>query len=386
MCNQRRELAYIKVRPSHPSGAGSTAAFTMNSLMKQIALVATLSALAAASGVARADSIWIAGSTGAPLKADGIKILRVEGDSLVYVAASGSQTSKPLSQVAQLAADDEPAFNTAEQAYRDGKWPEAVDAYQKTVQTTAKDCVRDRSSIRLVEVAAKTNRFDAAVTAYIALVQKDPTLAAKAKPPLPDPNSKYLDGAVADVNKALESSRLSDAQRSNLLSFELEIYRAKKDTNNVNQTLQQLVKLGAASPADLAMLKLASAHAALDAKDYAKATSEIQQNRKLFTDPANQLDALLTLAQAKDGQDGEKDDANTLKDIALAYMRVVTFGKDVPGQPHVAESLLRVAQIEEKLKEPQVALALYQQISKDYADQPAAADARAGVERLGKGS
>src|SRR5947209_9182907 len=141
----------------------------MNSLMKQIAFATTLAALAAASGVARADSIWIAGSTGAPLKADGIKILRVEGDSLVYVAASGSQTSKPLSQVAQLAADDEPAFNAAEQAYRDGKWPEAVDAYQKAVQTTAKDWVRDRSSIRLVEVAAKTNRFDAAVTAYIAL-------------------------------------------------------------------------------------------------------------------------------------------------------------------------------------------------------------------------
>jgi TolA-binding protein len=361
----------------------------MHSLAKHLTFATLLAAFAAASGVARsahADSIWIGSTSGTPIKADGIKVLRIEGDSLAYTTPSGSQTSKPLSQIAQMAADDEPAFNAAEQAYRDGKWAEAVDGYQKAVQTTAKDWVRDRSSLRLVEVAAKTSRFDAAVTAYIALVQKDPTLAAKAKPALPDANSKYLDGAIADINKALESTRLSDAQRSSLLSFELDIYRVRKDTASVNQTLQQLVKLGAATPADLAMLKLASAHAALDAKDYAKATSEIEQNRKLFTDPANQLDALQTLAQAKDGQDGDKDDANTLKDIALAYMRVVTFGKDLPGQPHVADALLRVAQIEEKLKEPQVALALYQQIAKDYADQPAAADARAGAERLGKGS
>jgi TolA-binding protein len=186
------------------------------------------------------------------------------------------------------------------------------------------------------------------------------------------------------VNKALASPTLKDNQRAPLLSLLLEIYRAKNDTANVNQTLQQLAKLGAASPAQMALLKLASARVALDAHDYNKAQSEIQQNRSLFTDPANQADALFTLAQARDGLDGSKDDdANAQKDLALAYMRVVTFGKDVPGQPHVAESLLRVAQIEEKLKEPQVALQLYQQITKDYADQPAtAADARAGIERL----
>jgi hypothetical protein len=209
-------------------------------------------------------------------------------------------------------------------------------------------------------------------------------LAAKSKPPAPsDPSAaKYLDGSAIEVSKAIESSRLNDSQRSSLLSLLLEIYRAKKDTANVNQTLAQLAKLGAASPADLAVLKLASARVALDAKDYNKAITEIDQNRAMFKDPPSQVDALFTLAQARDGLDGGKDDPNVQKDLALAYMRVVTFGRDVPGQPHVADALLRVAQIEEKLNEPQVALALYQQISKDYADQPAAGDARTAIERL----
>jgi tetratricopeptide (TPR) repeat protein len=341
--------------------------------------------------IARADAVWIAASSGAPLKADGVHILRVDGDSLVYNSTGGTQITKPLAQVAQLEADDEPAFNAAEQAYRDGKFADAVDQYQKAVQTSSKEWVRDRSSVRLVEVAAKTSRFDAAVTAYLSLLAKDSPLAAKARPVVPtsDPNAKVLDTAVDSLNKALAAPGLKDNQRAPLLSFLLEIYRVKNDTADVNQTLQQLAKLGAASPAQMALLKLASARVALDAHDYSKAQSEIQQNRSLFTDPASQADALFTLAQARDGLDGSKDDdANAQKDLAIAYMRVVTFGKDVAGQPHVAESLLRVAQIEEKLKEPQMALQLYQQITKDYADQPAtAADARAGIERLnGKGT
>jgi hypothetical protein len=246
--------------------------------------------------------------------------------------------------------------------------------------------VHDRASVRLVDVAGKANRFDAAVTAFVALAQKDPATASKSKPAVTDASARYFDGAITEVNKALDSTKLSDAQRAVLLSFLLEIDRAKKDTTGVSQTLQQLVKINAATPADMAILKLASAQAALDAKDYAKATSEIQQNRSLFSETAGQVDALYILARAKDGGDGDKDDPAALKDVAIAYMRVVTFGRDLPGQPHVADALLRVAQLEEKLKEPQFALQLYQQISKDYADQPAAGDARAGIERLGKGT
>ena len=352
----------------------------------RIFTAAAATGFVAPTAIVRADAIWVGETAKNPIKADGVKIVRIEGGQITYATAGGAQIIKPLAQVQQLSADDEPAFNKAEESYRDGKWADAVDGYQKAVQTTARDWVKDRAAVRLVDVAGKANRFDAAVTAFVALAQKDPATATKSRPLVTDAAARYFDPAITEVNKALDSTKLSDPQRGVLLSFLLEIYRAKKDTNGVNQTLQQLVKINAATPADMAVLKLASAQAALDANDYAKATSEIQQNRALFTEPAAQVDALYTLARAKDGIDGDKDDPNALKDIAIAYVRMVTFARELPGQPHVAQALLRVAQIEEKLKEPQVALQLYQQITKDYADQPVAGDARAGIERLGKGT
>ncbi len=359
----------------------------MNLGQKSIFLLAMLAALGAPP-LALADTLWI-GESGKnnPIAVSGVKVLRLDENSIVYQSSNGSnEVTKPLSQMQQMAADGETDFNGAEEAYRNGKSTEAADGYQKAIQATAKDWVRDRSAYRLADLAPKVNRFDIAVTAYLAIVQKDPAAAVKMKPAITDPNSPALDSAVVNINKALESPKLSDAQRGALLSFLLEIYRAKKDTANVNQTLGQLVKYGAASPADMAAIKLASARIALDTKDYNKALSELEQNRQLFTDPVNQADALFILASAKDGIDAGKDEVQELKDIAIAYMRVVAFAKDVAGQPHVAASLLRVAQLEEALKESPVALSLYQQIAKDYADQPEAADAKASIERLGAGS
>ena len=78
---------------------------------------------------------------------------------LVYSTPAGDETSMRLDHVQQIAVDDEPDFSAAEQAYHDGKWPAALDGYQKAVRTTTKAWLRDRSSIRLAEVSAKLGRF-----------------------------------------------------------------------------------------------------------------------------------------------------------------------------------------------------------------------------------
>ncbi len=92
------------------------------------------------------------------------------------------------------------------------------------------------------------------------------------------------------------------------------------------------------------------------------------------------------LAQARDGLLAANAGPDAVRDAALAHMRVVTFGSELPDRPHVAESLLRAAQLEEKLNEPTAALALYQQLTADraYAATPAAADAATAVARLNK--
>ena len=219
------------------------------------------------------------------------------------------------------------------------------------------------------------------------MLLKDPLIAAKAKPSIADATPSNLDDAIGDTKRTLDTSTLTDIQRSALLRFLLELYRARNNSTGANETVDQLIKLGAATPADVAMVKLASAQAALDSKDFAKATAEIQQNRSLFNDPAQQAQALYILAESKEGAAGDKLEANGLKDLALAYMRVVAVGKDAPGQPRVADSLLKVAEIEEKLKEPLIAIQLYQQIGRDFNGQAAALAAKSAAARLaGKGN
>jgi len=100
-----------------------------------------------------------------------------------------------------------------------------------------------------------------------------------------------------------------------------------------------------------------------------------------FVDPAQQADALFILAEAKYALALNKKDAGDLKDAALAYMRVVANFKDAPNHPHVPESLLRTANIEEQLNDAPAAQLLYQQIAQQYPDDPIAAVAKQKIQK-----
>jgi TolA-binding protein len=336
-----------------------------------------------AAPLVRADSI-LKGSPGSnPIEQTGVKVTGISPAGLSYMTAVGEPRTVPLTDVQKLAIDGQPGFNAAEDAYAARNFPAALDGYTAALASgSAPDWLRGRAGQRLATVAHVQHRYDAQVAAYAALLAVDPASAAAARPAAPQPNDPYLDAAAANVTRALGLASQS-AQRTALLGVQLDIYRARGDKSGVNTTLQQLVAAGGATPAEQAMLKLASADVALDAKQYAQAESAVQQNRALFTDPAQQVDALYVLAQARDGQATGTD---ALRDVALAYMRVVTFGGELPDHPHVPESLLRAAQIEEKLGDANAAVTLYQQLATDraYGSSPAAADAHLALDRLKK--
>ena len=346
------------------------------------AMMWAVAVLVAAPAV-RGDTI-LKGSPGSnPIAESGIKVTGMSAGGLSYTTAAGEARTVPLTDVQRVTIDGQPGFDGAEDAYAARNFPAALDGYTAALASgSAPAWLTARAAQRLATVARVQHRYDAQVTAYAALLAVDPASAAAVRPAAPQPNDPYLDGAATNVTRALSTASQS-AQRSALLGIQLDIYRAKGDKSGVNTTLQQLVAAGGASPAEQAMLKLASADVALDAKQYAQAESDVQQNRALFTDPAQQVDALYVLAQARDGQATGPD---ALKDAALAYMRVVTFGGELPEHPHVPESLLRAAQIEEKLGDTKGALALYQQLAGDraYASSPPAAEARVAVDRLKK--
>jgi TolA-binding protein len=359
---------------------------------------AAIAAVLAGASVASADTLWVGGSeTTNALEIGRIKVIgvadapsgRSEDRALVFQSAGGNESRRPLASVVRMEIDDEPSLNAAEAAYAEGKWDAATDDYLKTVRGTTKDWLKRWAGQRLIESAERSGRFDAAAAGYVALVTVNPADATR-KPALPDEKSAYLAQAQKDVQAALGNTKLSPPQRQALLSFQLDLQRARKDTRGAAETVEQMLKLGVADIGDpanaaaLARLKLDVAAVALDGKQYQKAIDEVQNSRALFTEPQLQADALFTLAEAKYrlAQQQEKPDPQALQEAGLAYMRVVAHFKDAPGRPHVGASLLKTAEIHEKLNDRDAALSLYQQVAAQFNDDPAGPKAKEQIERL----
>jgi TolA-binding protein len=248
--------------------------------------------------------------------------------------------------------------------------------------------VKDRSAFRLLDAAAKSGRFDAAVKAYIAMVQRDPAAAAKNRPAMPAAGSTYLDTGIKLVNSALDNSKLADEQKSALLGFVIDLNTAKGDSKAADAASDELLKLTARNPNDpnsgraLAQVQLRKAKAALDQKQYDQVMQLIESSKAQINDPQQQDEALFMLAEAKYAIAQTKGDPDALKDAALAYMRVVANFKDLPGAPHVNECLMKTAAIYEKLKEPDEAIGIYQQLADQHQDAATAEQAKASIDRL----
>jgi TolA-binding protein len=329
---------------------------------------------------ASADSVFVG-----TLERPDATIQSLNGDSLTF-EINDRVSEIPIAKISRIVVDSDPPLTAAEEAYSVSNWDEAVDDYQKAIRTTAKPWVKQWSAMRLIDAANKTGRFDAAASAYLITLMHDPASATKIKPVMPDSKSAFLDTAVSDVNDAIKDSSTSVEQRRALLGFLIELEQAKKDSAAEDAAYEQIARLPGADTNDpdvrrhLANRHLAAAGAEVQSKNFQQAIDEIDSNRAMFGEPAEQADALYILAQAHYGLAG--NDANALNDAALAYMRVVALAKDQPGAPHVVESLLQTAEIMQQLGEPQTAAKLDQQVLNQYPDDPAAQQARDNLNRL----
>src|SRR5207248_6293889 len=137
---------------------------------------------------------------------------------------------------------------------------------------------------------AKSGRFDAAVSAYIAAVQKDPAAALSHKPALPAGNSTFLETAAGQIDSALNRTTWTDAQKQALLLLQLDILQARKDNAKAIEVMKKLAALKAPATTGpdagklLADVKLSSAHIFLQKGDYPKAISEIESAKSSYTE------------------------------------------------------------------------------------------------------
>jgi TolA-binding protein len=349
-----------------------------------------LALLAGVGAAARADSVFVSSSAGGkPLEIPEVKILRLDGNMMVF-DNNGNESVRPLAEVRQITVDGEDALNAAEAAYVSGDFASAVDGYLKTFRSPSKPWLKDWAAGRLLDSANRSGRFDAAVTAYIDLLENNPSAAQHSKPATPAADSDYLSTAAGEVQTALDDPALNDAQKVALLSYLVELDDARNDKADADKTAGQLDDLLAKDPSNpgaqraMARRHLVAAQQALAAGDADGARQIIEHSASQFIDPRQQADAMWLLAEAQSAKLGFVPDPVELEDCALAYMRVVAHFKDLDGHPHVVESLLKTAQIEEKLNNPEAARALYDEIVQEYPDDALAQAARQRMGQLGQ--
>jgi TolA-binding protein len=363
-------------------------AMTFTGALRKSCAMAIAVVLLGTTGAAWADSVVVK-SGGTSLPFDDVKINSIADGAITFTSGEGRQTSRDLSQVISVKCDDEPALNSAEDAFAAGNFSEAADDYQNVINSTSKDWVKSWATLRLVTAAAKANRFDAAATAYVQLVLANPASAEQFKPKVPTDTS-YLATAEKTINDAIDTTsadQTKSAQTEALLSFLLEIEQAKHDNAAAAAVADRLLKYQASSGDPnagkvLIQGRLAVAQSDIDQGKLDDALDLIHTSAASITDPTQQADALYLIAEAKDAQAQAKNDDNFRREAALAYMRVVASFKDQTDNPHIADALLKTAAIEEQLHNADETLGLYQQVAAQYPQSPEATVATQAIARL----
>jgi len=350
--------------------------------MSAIALVALLPA------TLLADTVWVKTSGSKPLAFENVHIDKLEkvdkDEVLTFTFPNGRSTQKSFEQIVQIKSDDEPVLSAAEQAFVSNDMKAAADGYRKLL-TSPKAWVKRRAQLRLAESATQSGDLASMVALFIQTASTDPQAAAKIRPSLQGASPDAITSAITQVRHAADTG--NDAAKQVLLPFLAELYNSKKDTASAEKVLKELNKSSptAANSADVerarADVALSAARDALSKKNYKGVIATLNTNASSFTSLTQQSDAMYMLAEARAGS---AENENELKDAALAYMRVVANFRSAPDAPHVAESLFRTAQIEEKLKKPQDALTIYKQVAAEFKGSPSAQEAAQQVARLDK--
>ena len=365
----------------------------------RLAAVTLLALPMGIAGVALADEI---NSGGLPTKnviiekvETGVMIAEVKGekvfgDRLIYKMQSGAPGEKIINDKLRITLNDEPNLTIAEDAFANGKWSDAVDAFQKTHRATSKPWLKDYSAIRLLKAGEKSDRFDAVVTAYIYLLANDPKVSQQIRLKYPeDPANAYLKTAASQVDAALAAEKDATRQTS-LTVFRMNIAKAMHDETMVLKLAGDLSKTtpadgsaGAIDPTVLAGItdgKLNLIQSSIEKKDFASALKGLEQVKPAVSEPKHQSEWLWLTAETSSGVAGDTKDPATLRNVAIDYMRLVA---NFPSGPHTGQALLKTAGILEKLTDTKAALAVYQQVARDFGDQPAGSQARKDLARLG---
>ena len=277
------------------------------------------------------------------------RVTGIEGGAILFDLPPGAQ-KKPMAQVAKIIIDNEPAFNNAEALFAQQQWDKATDEYEKAVRGTTKLWIKEWCSVRLLEAAQKGGRFDVVVRNYIAVALKTPDTARAITLNMPKADSAYLPEAIKAAQTACDAAVANPKAQEVLGKLIVDLYSAKGDAKGAELATQRQAEYSARanpnSPETLELLmrvKLAKINTDLAAGKFDDVIKGIDAVAANVLNPADQLNMLWAMAEARKGKLGTAGTKDEWKEIAIAYMRVVANGK--ASDPKVIDALLKVAEI-----------------------------------------
>lgn len=350
----------------------------------QKSCLATLLILLLAS-LTRADVVVIRNATGGPgIQQENVRIEGLKDGRLAWITSAGQSRTEPIERIFKIALDRDAVLTAAEEAFAEKQWDRAIDNYIRIVRG-ADEWKRRWAVPRLILSASEANRFDAAVTAYSALVRIDPANASASKPVIPNGPPAVLDSAARDIRTQANDTTIPQ-QKAALLSFLLELHRARKNDADVAATLDELIKIPGAAGDDPAMnslaagIRLGQARVAIEQQKFAEALTIIQTHAERFIDPIQQAEALLLIARSRHALAG--DNAEKLSSAAADYMRVVAHFNATPNRPFVADALLGAGQSLIQAKLTDDARNVLRQLIDEFPDSPQAQQASTDLQKI----
>jgi tetratricopeptide (TPR) repeat protein len=334
-----------------------------------------------------ADTVWV-GSGASALEYKNARVTSIRGDTIIYEINS-REISRPINTIQKIHADNEPAFNAAEDAFVAGDWDKAATNYERALQTSTREWVKAWSQRRNLDAATRAGRFDVAVRQFVVLARTRPADAVQALPPLPAPSSTYLKDAVKALQDGINSTN-ADASKVVMLELLQKIAAHMGDARLAEESARTLTDLrirmdpnsDAAMRAAVTLL-LATANKDLQAGEFDKAIRSIEQSAGRIIEVPDQVEALWLLAEAMAAKAGDSKDPAVWRDVTLAYIRLVAYAP--PANRRVPQALMKAAALHAgPLADRPAAIKLYKSIIEEYKTHDVAREAQAELEKLEK--
>ncbi|MFP4140390.1 MAG: tetratricopeptide repeat protein [Planctomycetota bacterium] len=364
----------------------------------------SLLAVVLLAGVALGDEVNIGGlpRRGTVIGADGFSVtLRLSG---------GREVKSNVAEVREITLSGRTSFNTAEGLYADGKYAEAIQAYQRAARQADQKWLRRLIRYRQYLAMNKAGRINQAVEEWLGLVEEHERDSAilKARPTeMGKKGSKDNDKAIRLLEAKLErekSGAFADAIKQVLLDLYRREGRREDAARLAGRTLVEdddkeddqpsngsdtkpAVPRGDADKviqaASITIEQAGDPDAKLtDAQRVAKASEalkSLQAKAKSFA-MGDLAPALLWMGKAQlvihdHGKDARKD----LVEAGLNFMRVATF---YTASTQTPEALFLAGQVNEKLGNASAARQAYAAVKEHFANTKFASKASKALDAL----